>query len=97
MDKRKAHFISFILVGILFVASLIIIPNTVMANGSVAHEKNIITVKIEDGDTLWSIAREYYTKDYKSMMSYIKEIKQINKLKSDTIHEDCYLIIPYYE
>lgn len=58
--------------------------------------KQVISMEIQKGDTLWSIAREYITDEYDSMNEYIREIKASNGLVSDTIHAGAYLIIPYY-
>jgi LysM domain. len=54
------------------------------------------SILIEDGDTLWSIAEEYKPSDSISTKSYIKEIKAINSLSSDTIHSGNYIIVYYY-
>ncbi|MCM1386467.1 MAG: LysM peptidoglycan-binding domain-containing protein [Bacillus sp. (in: Bacteria)] len=54
-----------------------------------------ITVSTED--TLWSIAQEYMdATHYQSVDDYIKEVKQMNHLQSDTITYGCHLVIPYY-
>lgn len=55
------------------------------------------SILIEEGDTLWSIAKEYKPSENVSLTSYIKEIKKINSLNSDTIHTGNYIIIYYYE
>lgn len=55
------------------------------------------SVEIMPGDTLWDIAREHAdTENYMNTNDYIKEIKRMNSLKSNTIHAGSYLIIPYY-
>ena len=54
------------------------------------------SILIEDGDTLWSFAEEYKPSDSISTKSYIKEIKAINSLSSDTIHSGNYIIVYYY-
>lgn len=58
--------------------------------------KQVVSMKIQKGDTLWSIAKEYITQEYDDMNEYIREIKSSNGLVSDTIHEGAYLIVPYY-
>ncbi|MFV0344061.1 MAG: LysM peptidoglycan-binding domain-containing protein [Anaerocolumna sp.] len=59
--------------------------------------KQIISLKIQEGDTLWGIASEYITSEYDNMNEFIEEIKTTNGLSSDTIHEGAYLIVPYYQ
>ena len=66
------------------------------AKGSSSRTKKLTSVYVESGDSLWSIAEEYYTPECGSMKEYIKEIKQTNSLKSDSIHAGNYLLIPYY-
>jgi len=96
MNKRKAVFTSVIISGAVMMLSMFVIPNTVNAKGSKVRERHIISVQIEEGDSLWSLAEEYYTSDYKSIRNYVKEIKRTNGLSSDTIHAGCYLTIPCY-
>ena len=58
------------------------------------YYKSII---IEQGDSLWSIAEEYCTDSYASTREYINEIKQLNALTSETIHEGQHLVVAYYD
>lgn len=58
--------------------------------------KQVTSIRIEKGDSLWSIAQEYISEEYKSVNDYIDEIKASNGLFSDTIHEGSYIIVPYY-
>lgn len=96
MNKKKAVFTSMMISGIILILSIFTIPNTVSAHGSKVRERQIISVEIQEGDSLWSLAKEYYTSEYKSIRNYVKEIKQTNELTSDTIHTGCYLVIPRY-
>lgn len=52
-------------------------------------------IRIQDGDTLWSIANEYAPSTGLSVKEYIKEIKNINHLTTDRITADQYLSIFY--
>lgn len=59
--------------------------------------KYYTSVRVEDGDSLWSIAVEYSDVDsYASYTEYIDEVKQINHISGDDIHAGEYLTIPYY-
>ncbi len=60
------------------------------------YEKSFITIEIQEGTTLSSIAEEYALSaaDYGD---YITEVKKINNLQEDTIHAGCYLLIPVYD
>lgn len=89
-----------ILIALLLFALLLtfgLISNTVFASSSVERSKLITCVKIEKGDTLWNIALEYKTNEYKNLRDYIDEIKRCNGIDTDMIHEGQYLIIPYFE
>lgn len=92
--------LTLILIGVfaicIIVLSFCIISTKVTAENTTFREKLVTSVKIEKGDSLWSIASEYITDEYTDMNTYINEIKKSNGLISDIIHEDCYLIIPYY-
>ncbi len=78
------------------VLSLSIISTEVTAQRTVACEKSVTSVKIEKGDSLWSIASQYFTEECGNMNSYIEEIMYSNGLTSDVIHEGNYIIVPYY-
>ncbi len=60
-------------------------------------QKRYKSIQIVYGDTLWDIAGKYRTDGYSSTKEYLQEIKEINGLLEDDIHEGQYLTIPYYE
>ena len=95
---KKRH--TTILVGLLIACSIIlslsIISTKVTAQRAINREKYVTSVKIEKGDSLWSIASQYFTEEYDDMNSYIDEIKYSNGLTSEVIHEGSYIIVPYY-
>ncbi len=67
------------------------------SSGDSADRKFICqSVKIEKNDTLWSIAEEYYSDEYRDIADYVDSIKKANNLKSDTIQAGNYIIVPYY-
>lgn len=76
--------------------SIGIITTKAAVKNNEPRTKQVVSMKIQKGDTLWSIAKEYITAEYDDMNEYIREIKTSNGLVSDTIHEGAYLIIPYY-
>lgn len=69
----------------------------VVSAGNSSRIKTATSILIKEGDSLWSIAGRYITDEYSDRNEYIKEIKECNGLTSDIIHEDQYIIIPYYE
>lgn len=95
--ENKGIFIMFGIITLcILILSICIVPTVVTAEKLLNREKNVISVKIEEGDTLWSIASEYITEEYNDINSYINEIKKSNGLITDTIHEGRYIIVPYY-
>lgn len=69
--------------------------NMVKADKAIEYEKSFISIEIENGDTLTSIAKEY-AKSEADYQDYIEEVKCINSIKDDTIHHGCYLLVPIY-
>lgn len=58
--------------------------------------KYYTSIRIEAGDTLWTIASNYITDDYRNINDYILEVCSINHISKDEIHAGQYLVIPYY-
>lgn len=51
------------------------------------------SISIRQGDSLWSIAGEYSDNCGMDIREYVKEIKRLNSLTSETIHTGEYLIV----
>lgn len=60
------------------------------------QRKYYTSIQIQSGDTLWEVANDYITTEYSSVNDYIKEVKHLNSLEDDKIHEGQYLTVPYY-
>ncbi len=82
--------------AVIFILFLLLAPTDVTAQKLKESKKEIVSIQINKGDTLWSIASRYMTDDYKDMNTYIDEIKETNGLSSDTIHEGSYIVVPYF-
>ncbi|MCM1235720.1 MAG: LysM peptidoglycan-binding domain-containing protein [Ruminococcus flavefaciens] len=55
------------------------------------------SITISNGETLWSIAKDYMdVEHYASVNDYIKEVKKLNSLTSDSISYGANIIVPYY-
>ena len=106
-QKRRSVAMSkrFLFTAITVVAILlgIVLGNNVLnsshssAYSDVQKEVRYTSIKIESGDTLWTIAEEYMCSEYDDVNDYIKDVKEINGLYSDVIHAGNYLMVPYYE
>lgn len=95
--NQKVIIVSIISVVVLCIVFIYIVSGKKIASASaMKDEKYVMSIQIEQGDTLWGIAKENITSHYDSIDEYIEEIKDCNSLISDTIHEGQYLIIPYY-
>ena len=55
------------------------------------------SICIENGDNLWTIADQYRQGSPMSVEEYVKELKQMNNLREDTIHAGQYLTVVYFQ
>ena len=60
------------------------------------REKRVVSVMVEEDDSIWSIAKQYYTEECGSMKDYIAEIKKCNSISSDTIYAGYPLLVPVW-
>lgn len=60
------------------------------------YETRIISVQVQENDSLWTIAERFYCSEKESITDYINDIKRTNHLTGDTIYPDTYLVIRYY-
>lgn len=94
--NRKVLISSIIGMIIVFAIVLTNVTNTKGANSKAHEYKYYISVQVEEGDTLWSIAEDYMTVEYDTIGDYISEVKRINNLGDDTIYAGNYIIVPHY-
>jgi len=85
-----------IMVALFLIVLLLLPEREAYAENTSAKTYSIISVQIEEGDSLWSLASEYYTKEFASVNAYITEIKRMNGLSSDTLYAGNYLLIPHF-
>ena len=80
-----------------FLLVLFVVPERTAAAGNASDSRyQISSVLIEEGDTLWSLASEYYTDEFSSVADYLIEIKRMNGISSDTLYAGNYILIPQY-
>ena len=60
-------------------------------------EKYYTSIRIEEGDSLWSLAKKYGAGSDRDTLNYVRELRQINRLAGDTIHTGHYLTVIYYK
>ena len=104
--RRKARAYRIRLVSLAAVTAaaclaFLVLTLTLTARDAAADEQTVPiayeSVQVRSGDTLWSIAEEWQTDEWKDTRLYVQVIKEVNNLTSDTIHTGNYLIIPYYD
>lgn len=101
-DRRMYYRIS-AMAAILTVVVLIVIGSTVSGSAHTRTQtsedtlyKYYTSIAVTQGDTLWSIARQYASPEYSSIEEYVLEVQQLNHLTDTCIHAGEYLMIPYY-
>ena len=61
-----------------------------------SYNKYYVSIRVESGDTLWTIADKYVEGYNLSKEDYIAEVCQINEISGDDIHAGDYIVVPYY-
>ena len=61
-----------------------------------SYNKYYTSVRVEAGDTLWTIADEYIADFNIDKQDYIAEICSINEICEDEIHAGDYIVVAYY-
>ena len=61
-----------------------------------SYNKYYVSIRIESGDTLWTIADEYVDGFNLSKADYIAEVCQINGISENNIHAGDQIVVPYY-
>lgn len=66
------------------------------SNQEQLKSKYFTSIKVEYGDSLWSIAKHFMGEEYHSEQSYIAEVIRINHLENTSLKIGQSIIIPYY-
>jgi len=61
-----------------------------------SFNKYYVSIRVESGDTLWTIADEYVDGFNIEKTDYIEEVCQINEISQNDIHAGDYIVVPYY-
>lgn len=86
---------------LVFVSLGILLGTTISAQASseadvASYNKYYTSVRVEAGDTLWTIADEYIEDLNIDKQEYINEICTINNICEDEIHAGDYVVVAYY-
>lgn len=93
--KRKSIYIILLIAFLVFISGFFISKSLAKEEESSTY-KYYTSVRIEHGDTLWSIAEKYISNEYESIYAYIRELKRMNNLNSDDIVAGQNITIAYY-
>jgi len=96
LNKKRIWVIGTAVLLVLVLFSVFFITKTVTAQRSVERTKLVTCIEVKKGDSLWSIASEYFTDEYDDMNEYIAEIMSSNGMVSEDIHTGNFIIVPYY-
>lgn len=88
-------------IGILAISLIILLGSSICAfagsrSASAPVYKYYTSVRIEQGDTLWTIA-DTYISDYDiDKKEYLDEVCRMNHLRDGQVHRGDYIVVPYY-
>jgi cell division protein YceG involved in septum cleavage len=97
--RHQKRFIVFS--GVLILSIMILLGTSIHAFAGSKNEpqpvyKYYTSVRVEKGDTLWSVADKYMDATQTDKASYIQEISELNHLSDDEIRAGEYLVVAYY-
>lgn len=95
-ERRRFKLIGLAVLFLLIALTLVFTSKEANAERPVRRIKQVVSVEIQRGDTLWSIASTYISDEYKDLNEYIDEIMISNGMSSDIIQAGKYIIVPYY-
>lgn len=96
VDRRKIRWIAVIVLFVIMIFTVILATKKVTAKREGYRVKQVTSIQIQKGDTLWSIASNHMSDEYNDLNDYIAEIMVSNGLSSDKIQAGNYIIVPYY-
>lgn len=60
------------------------------------YNKYYTSVRVEEGDTVWSIADRYIADSQVSKRDYVDEICRLNSLTDGNVRSGDYIVVSYY-
>ncbi len=94
--RRRIRMTASLIAGLVLILIIAVAVISKKANGRTDRTKQLTSVYVEKGDSIWSIAEQFYTPECGSMKEYVSEIRKTNDLKSDRILYGFTLLVPYY-
>jgi cell division protein YceG involved in septum cleavage len=96
LNRKKIWAAGTAILVLLVLFSVLFMTKTVTAESDTNKVKLVKSIEVKKGDTLWSIASDYYSDEYDDMNDYIHEIKECNGISGDSIHVGNYIVVPFY-
>lgn len=84
------------LIAFVFVIGMKIVDVNANRAASTSMKREYLSIEVEPGDSLCSIAKRYMGAGYANVDEYIKDIKEVNDLKSNTVYSGKNIIVPRY-
>lgn len=95
-NKDNRLYVPALVIIIIICFSILMLNKTESSASNAPHlEMRYKSIEIQQGDSLWSIASEHYTDEWKSVQNYMEEIQQYNGITNGVIHAGNYLSLPY--
>lgn len=61
------------------------------------REKYFTSIRVEAGDSLWSIAEDYVSPEYENISAYVDELMFMNGMTDSRIYVGDYITVTYYK
>lgn len=94
--KRRVVVLAMVILSVLC-SVLIVKDNSYAQSESTGRTLCYKPVYVQEGDSVWSIARENYTEEWSSTANYVEAILEFNNMTDGYLYSGSYLSIPYYD
>ena len=81
--KRGIRITVFIVIALFIIFGGIIVQGKVIAASSPSREKVYTSVRLNYGDSLWSVASQYCEGSSEEVRRYVEELKEINGIVNE--------------
>lgn len=96
-EQLKRRIVMAVVVFLVFMTTLLALTQKAAAEENVTRRKTCTSIEVQQGDTLWGIAKTYYTDECTDIRTYIDTIKKANNMYDDKLISGQSLIVPYYK
>ncbi len=94
---RKLALLTLLLLLVTYTCGLLMVNALADETSSAGKTAYYTCIRIEPGDSLWSIASRYSAGSPMDTRTYVSELMRMNRLADETIHAGNYLTVVYYE